>query len=891
MVSKHRLRMKRICAAMVVCAMAASLSANFPYKTTDVQAAQTVWKFDFGANGTASGYSAVSASTAYSSSQGYGFADTSLVKNVTAAGSADLSGDVNHDNIINVFDLCQMKKAYTNNSVNMAANPEYDVTGDNEFNEADLRTMQDYLLGRIDAFSANSNRYLAVNASVSGGASETTNAGSSTGTYINLDNQIGSSISWTVSVPEDGNYKLTFHNTNGGTDDRPMRLSLSCSEDTWRISFPTTGGWTTWSDSSVVVPLTKGTQTVTLTSLTADGGPNLDYLQLEKVNTEATAPEVKVPEGAKQVEALDRGLIAMKSGNGMFVSWRYLGTDNNTTSFKLYRDGNLVYTSNQDAPTCYQDNGGSTSSVYTLETVNNGSVTETSGMTASSANNYLDVPLTPPADLTMPDGTTCSYHANDCSPADLDGDGEYEIVIKWDPSNSKDNSQDGYTGNVYLEGVELDGTSLWKIDLGVNIRAGAHYTQFMVYDFDSDGYAEIVCKTGDGTKDAKGNVVGDANADHRTSAGRILSGPEYLTLFDGRNGTILDTIDYEPGRGDSSTWQSVWGDTYGNRMDRFLACVAYLDGTTPSVVMCRGYYTRAVLVAYDVMDKQLIKRWTFDSNDGGTDKNGKPNSDYRGQGAHSIAVADVDQDGFDEIVYGAACIDHDGKGLYSTKLGHGDALHVGDFLPNRPGLEIFMPHEETFGSSLRDAATGEIILRVNGTGDTGRGIAGNFIGNANGAVFTCSSDAVLYDGNGNNVGSWSDITKWGMNSEVWFTGTLERAVMDRNCVDQYGVGRVLTGSGIATNNSTKNNACLTADILGDWREEIIWRADDSSYLRIYSTTYSTDYRIFTLMHDVQYREQVATQNVSYNQPPNPSFYLGTGFALPELPNVYAVPAN
>lgn len=414
--------------------------------------------------------------------------------------SSYILGDVNHDGVIDAFDLCQMRKAFADNSIDSASNPEYDVTGDGAFNASDLRTIQDYLLGRIDKFAENPNRYLAVNASVNSGVSETTNAGSSTGTYINLDNQIGSSISWTVNVPEDGNYKLTFHNANGGTADRPMRLSLSCSEDTWRVSFPTTGSWTTWSDSSVVVPLTKGTQTVTLTSLTADGGPNLDYLQLEKVNTEATAPEVKVPEGAKQVEALDRGLIAMKSGNGMFVSWRYLGTDNDTTSFKLYRDGNLIYTSYQDAPTCYQDNGGSTSSVYTLETVNNGSVTETSGMTASSANNYLDVPLTPPADLTMPDGTTCSYHANDCSPADLDGDGEYELVIKWDPSNSKDNSQNGYTGNVYLEGVELDGTSLWKIDLGVNIRAGAHYTQFMVYDFDSDGYAEIVCKTGDGTK-------------------------------------------------------------------------------------------------------------------------------------------------------------------------------------------------------------------------------------------------------------------------------------------------------------------------------------------------------------------------------------------------------
>ncbi len=350
-------------------------------------------------------------------------------------------------------------------------------------------------------------------------------------------------------------------------------------------------------------------------------------------------------------------------------------------------------------------------------------------------------------------------------------------------------------------------------------------------------------------------------------------------------------MNYEPGRGDSSTWKSGWGDDYGNRMERYLACVAYLNGKTPSVVMCRGYYGRSTLAAYNVVDKKLVKLWIFDSDDGGTDHNGNSNSTYRGQGSHSVCPADVDGDGFDEIVYGAACIDHDGVGLYSTGLGHGDALHVSDFLPNRAGLEVFMPHEETFGSSLRDAATGEILQRVNASSDTGRGIADNFIDDPNGAVFTSTADAVLYNGNGESVGSWSDITKWNMNSAVWWTGDLKRCTMDRTMIDQYGTGRVLTASGVTYNNDSKANCCLSADLLGDWREEVIWRSEDNTYLRLYSTTYTTEYRIFTLMHDVQYREAIAWQNVSYNQPPHTSFYLGTGFALPELPDVYAASAD
>ena len=186
---------------------------------------------------------------------------------------------------------------------------------------------------------------------------------------------------------------------------------------------------------------------------------------------------------------------------------------------------------------------------------------------------YFDIPIQKPAGGTTPDGVAYTYSPNDASVADLDGDGEYEIILKWDPSNSKDNAQSGYTGNVYIDAYKMNGKRLWRIDLGRNIRAGAHYTQFMVYDFDGDGYAEMVCKTADGTVDGEGNIIGDGSKDYRSSSGYILSGPEYLTLFDGRTGKAIDTIDYEPGRKCCRL-----GDSYGNRVDRFLAGVAYLDG-------------------------------------------------------------------------------------------------------------------------------------------------------------------------------------------------------------------------------------------------------------------------------------------------------------------------
>lgn len=584
---------------------------------------------------------------------------------------------------------------------------------------------------------------------------------------------------------------------------------------------------------------------------------------------------------SRQVENLDRGLVAINTSKGVYLSWRYLGTDSDNLQFDVYRDGKKINSKPIVDSTNYLDSNGSTSSSYYIVATENGNTLDTSDTVSPFSKNYFDIPISAPEGGVTPDGKSYTYTANDASVADLDGDGKYEIILKWNPSNAKDNSHDGYTGNVYLDAYKLDGSLLWRIDLGRNIRAGSHYTQFMVYDFDGDGYAELICKTADGTKDGQGNYIGDSKADYRNSFGRILSGPEYLTLFDGKTGAAIDTIDYEPARGNVSDW----GDSYGNRCDRFLGAVAYLNGSTPSVVMCRGYYTRSVLVAYDVVNKKLVKRWKFDSNDAG-------NSAYAGQGDHNLAVADVDNDGFDEIVYGACTIDHDGTGLYSTGLGHGDAIHVGDFLPYRDGLEVWGCLESgDHGAALWDAATGEILLRYTASSDTGRGLAGNFVPGNSSAEFVCSAIKNVFDGSGNIVTPWSKITKWAINFPIYWNGDLEQEVLDRYIIEGYPKKRYFTASGVNWINGSKANSSITADILGDWREEVVFPTKDNTALRVYMTTITTPYRIRTLMHDTQYRCQIASQNVGYNMPAHTSFFLGTDFPLPKKPNVYVAKAN
>uniref|UniRef100_UPI000463BBEF rhamnogalacturonan lyase n=1 Tax=Bacillus subtilis TaxID=1423 RepID=UPI000463BBEF len=471
-----------------------------------------------------------------------------------------------------------------------------------------------------------------------------------------------------------------------------------------------------------------------------------------------------------------------------------------------------------------------------------------------------------------------TYSANDASVGDVDGDGQYELILKWDPSNSKDNSQDGYTGDVLIDAYKLDGTKLWRINLGKNIRAGAHYTQFMVYDLDGDGKAEVAMKTADGTKDGTGKVIGNANADYRNEQGRVLSGPEYLTVFQGSTGKELVTANFEPARGNVSDW----GDSYGNRVDRFLAGIAYLDGQRPSLIMTRGYYAKTMLVAYNFRDGKLSKLWTLDSSKSG-------NEAFAGQGNHNLSIADVDGDGKDEIIFGSMAGDHDGKGMYSTGLGHGDALHTGDLDPGRPGLEVFQVHEDKnakYGLSFRDAATGKILWGVYAGKDVGRGMAADIDPRYPGQEVWANGS--LYSAKGVKIGSGAPSST---NFGIWWDGDLLREQLDSNRIDKWdyqnGVSKnVLTASGAAANNGTKATPTLQADLLGDWREEVVWRAEDSSALRIYTTTIPTEHRLYTLMHDPVYRLGIAWQNVAYNQPPHTSFFLGDGMAEQPKPNMY-----
>ncbi|MDW4572247.1 rhamnogalacturonan lyase [Microbacterium sp. M3] len=738
----------------------------------------------------------------------------------------------------------------------------------------------------------------------------------------------------------------------------------------------------------------------------------------------ATA-EGAVPAGA-QLEALDRGLVAVSTGEGVFLSWRLLATEAGPAtdtgvsgpSFAVFRDGERIAT--VDDSTNYADAAGTADSTYTVAPAWHDITGEQSAPVSAWSTGYYDLPLQKPADgvtppgVIHPNGEKYTYSANDASVADVDGDGALEFIVKWDPSNSKDVSQVGYTGPVYVDTYELDGTLLNRIDLGVNIRAGAHYTQFMVYDFDGDGRSETMLKTAPGTKstayNADGSVVAsdyitllaeDVEAgvtdesDYRMSAadyrqhliemfegwsehpevvagnwpatleqafgipvaytyplstadattlvdyfidtyapsrsarnvlrnfeGFIVDGPEYLTVFDSATGEELETVRYEPGRGDDGL---LWGDYAmariepGNRVDRFLAGVAYLDGAHPSAIFARGYYTRSTIAAYDWDGEHLSTRWLVDSghvpmtnpfNDGphGRDGTDPEYGTITTQGFHSLSAADVDGDGKHEIVYGAATIDDDGGLLYSSfdvlpagsaapgdtvRLGHGDAMHVTDIDPDRPGLEIWTSHEggtyAPYGSVLRDAATGEVIFGAYSGRDTGRSMVGDVRSDVRGLETWASMPggteaSGLMSATGDILGS----TIPGTNQSIRWAADLTTQIVNGSgeqdvTIDSWTDGRLLTATGTRTNNGTKGNPSLVADVFGDWREELLVRTADSKALRIFISTEVTTHKLPTLLHDVQYRAEVARQNTTYNQPSYTSYYFASDMDFANVP--------
>ncbi len=638
-----------------------------------------------------------------------------------------------------------------------------------------------------------------------------------------------------------------------------------------------------------------------------------------------------IPARAQHVmENLGRGVVAVRSGEtSAYVGWRLLATDPESVGFNLYRAAGTgavtklnaaVLTKTTDFLDTTVDPG--VVNRYTVRAVVGGKELAPGRPFVLPANapiqQFLTVPLQRPAggEAPGPAGTPTSftYSANDASVGDLDGDGEYEIVLKWDPSNSRDTASAGVTSSVILDAYTLDGTRLWRIDLGRNIRAGAHYTQFIVYDLDGDGRAEVACKTADGTIDGRGNVIGDATKDYRsllqptdgprvTGAtdprfGKILAGPEYFTIFDGLTGAALATADYIPGREPQDGWGGIGGngrtDNTGNRVDRFLAGVAYLDGRLPSVVMARGYYGRTVLAAWDWRRGTLTSRWVFDSGGAPPPYPNPAASPFSGQGNHSLSIADVDADGKDEIVYGSMMVDDNGKGLFSTGLRHGDALHAGDLDPARPGLEVFGIHEnedatvalKTPGLALYDARTGTIIWGLLPGADVGRGLAADIDPRHPGAEFWTEAPTGLLDVRGQRI-SEAPVSS---NFAVWWDADPLRELLDRNWIAKWdpataSLNRLLTADGAAANNGGKATPALSADILGDWREEVIWRSADNTSLRIYTTTIPAANRLFTLMHDRTYRLAIAWQNVAYNQPPHPGFFLGDGMKPPARPRI------
>jgi rhamnogalacturonan endolyase len=594
----------------------------------------------------------------------------------------------------------------------------------------------------------------------------------------------------------------------------------------------------------------------------------------------------------KQIEYLNRGVHAANAGDGkIFISWRLLVDDVNDVAFNLYRTTAGKITKLNAAPltkgTNFVDATADTTkaNTYVVKTIVKGKEQNSNEIfeLLPGAKPYLSIPLHTPA----------GYTPNDVSVGDVDGDGEYEIIVH-QTGRGRDNSQGGMTDPPIFQCYKMNGTFLWEINLGKNIREGAHYTQFMVYDLDGDGKAEIAMKTADGTIDGKGKVIGDSTKDYRINKGdkqldgRILDGAEYFTIFDGLSGAALATTDYIAPRGDITAWGGKGGnggnDKYGNRADRFLACVAYLDGLHPSVIMCRGYYGRTVLAAWDFKNKKLTSRWVFDSKDAA--------NPFSGQGNHNLTVADVDGDGKDEIVYGSMCVDDNGKGLYTTGLRHGDAVHVTDMDPSRPGLEVFGIHEiengtKGSGFAMYDAATGKILWSGDQDKDVGRGMSADIDPRYPGYECWGGSEG-LKSAKGESIG----VSPRSVNFRIWWDGDLLSELLDGTHIDKwdYQNGKMdnlfdAKNYNCLSNNGTKATPALSADLFGDWREEVIFRTADSKELRIFSTTIPSDYRLYTLMQNPQYRVSIAWQNVGYNQPPYVDYFLGDGMKMPEKPNV------
>jgi hypothetical protein len=574
------------------------------------------------------------------------------------------------------------------------------------------------------------------------------------------------------------------------------------------------------------------------------------------------------------MENLDRGVVAVKVSGGVYVGWRMFGYEYSkdsptSVSYNLYKDGTKL--ANVTDSTNYLDAAGTATSKYSVAAVISGAELKQSDAVTPWAQNYLSIPITKPAN--GPNGG--AYSANDGSTGDLDGDGKLDLVLKWDPSNSHDNAQTGITDSCIIDAYTMAGKQLWRIDLGPNIRAGAHYTQFSVYDFDGDGKAEVAMKTAPGTKDGTGAYLstGPAATDddsvvYRSSSGTILTGPEYMTVFAGDTGKELATIEYAVLRGGDG---SGWGDSTGNRVDRFVGGAAFVkEGGVatglPNIIQERGYYTRMTVTAYTFRAGVLAKNWIYDS------VTAIPN----GGGDHWSAAADVDADGGQEIITGTTTINSDGTFRCSAGMGHGDAMHVSELVVGK-GISVFSVHENLGGKDCHDASTCSIYFKVTGGGDTGRGVA-EYVSASNTTAANCSgSDCAT-------GGSTSGST--GNNFLIYWDADESREIENATSITKSGGGTLLSCAECASDNGTKSNPTLTADLLGDWREELVLRESSNAALRVFTTTDVTKRRIYTLMHDPTYRMQVVFEQSTYNQPPHVGFHIGAGMADPPKPDIF-----
>ena len=630
----------------------------------------------------------------------------------------------------------------------------------------------------------------------------------------------------------------------------------------------------------------------------------------------------------RQMEKLDRGLIAIKTDGGVYLSWRLFDSEDNifgsadkNVSFNVYRDGKKI--SEVAAKTNYVDSTVGTN--YSVAPVINGVEGEKCNPVTVYNNSYFDIPLSKPDDETIydPSGNelaTYSFFPADCSTGDVDGDGEYEIIVKW-TSSERDVGSPGdpaYSGTVHLAAYKLDGTKLWKndIELGKNVYSSAHTVQFLVYDFDGDGKSEVMCQTSLGSKDGQGKYVSNAaqndeeikaitdeensTADYR-GYGRITEGKEFLTVFNGETGVAMDTINLPTTRGSENGVD--YGDDFGNRSNRFVSDIAYLDGEKPYAIYLRGYYfgrngkQRTSIAGISWDGTALSPTYRFDTQKG---QEGYYDGAYQyvGNGNHNCTVADVDNDGKDEFITGALCMevndDNEFRPKWCTYLQHGDALHIGNYDPTHTGFEFFTVHEDSgtnslsgnditldFGMSVIDAETGNIMFHEGASDDTGRGVMANVGAGGYYQIWSAKNSARQSNG-GTDFTTATSLTGRNtpsMNFRIFWDGDLYDNLLNGANITDWN-GRNMSNIFSAGNydcvsiNGTKANPSLQADLFGDWREEVVYPTSDGTALRVFSTTDTTDYKIKTLMQDPVYRSGVAAEQTAYNQPPHVGFYMG-----------------